>query len=186
MLKDSCGLPARTALKQFFRQLWCSKAAAGGCQPAPLAGNSGAQKPLRAASRTLLLKDCCGLPARTAWKQLAHCLEAALVFKDSCGLPVRTALKQLWCCTSEAALVLKGRCGLPARTAPHQLEAALVLKGRCGLPARTAWKQFFRQLWCSKATAGCQPAPLELKKAAAGCQPAPLGSSFGAQRLLRA
>ena len=219
MLKGRCGLPVRTAWKQFW---WCSKAAAGcsphrsalcskaaaGCQPAPL-------------EAALVLKSRCGLPARTAWKQLskaaagcqaplaaAGCQPAPLGSSFGAQRPLRTASphrsaplgssfgaqKPLRAASPhrlqaalvlkgrlQAALVLKGRCGLPARTAckqlwcskaaagcqPAPLEAALVLKGRCGLPARTAWKQ----LWCSKA--------------AAGCQPAPLGSSFGAQRPLR-
>ena len=157
VLKRRCGLPARAA----WKQLWCSKAAAGGCQPAPLAGNSGAQKP--------------------------HCLQAALVLKNRCGLPACTAWKQLWCSNAATAARLKSSFGAQNAAAhcleaafqrqlraasPHCLEAAFVLKGRCGLPARTAWKQ----LWCSKAAAGCQAAPLRTaceqlwcSKAAAGC-----------------
>ena len=127
--------------------------------------------------------------------------------------PLRTAWKQLWCSKAaaqaasphrlEAALVLKGRCGLPAR----RIEAALVLTSRCKLQACTAWKQ----LWFSKAVAGCQPAPLRGSFfGAQGCYGLPartawkqfgaqnplqaasphrsalLGSSFGAQKLLRA
>ena len=96
--------------------------------------------------------------------------------------------------------MLKGRCGAAS---PHRLEAALVLcqsrwqpaarckhrlvlKGRGGLPARTAWKQ----LWCSKAAAGCQPAPLAsnfgAQRPLPGCQPAPLEGIFGVQRPLEA
>ena len=51
---------------------------------------------------------------------------------------------------------------------PHRWEVALMLKGRCALPARTAWKQ----LWCSRAAAGCQPAPHR--------------SSFGAHKQMQA
>ena len=184
-------------LRTVWKQLWCSKSAAG-CQPAPLARSFGAQKLLRAGSPhrlqvTLVLKSRCGLPARTAWKQLwcskavrtasLHRLEAALVLKRRYGC---AAWKQLWCSKHrcglcrcrllartaahclEAALVLKRPCGLPARTAPHCLEAALVLKVRCGLPARTACKK----LRCSKT--------------AAGWQPAPLAGNSGAQKPLRA
>ena len=158
---------------------------ADGCQPAPLGSNSGAPRPVWATARkarrleaALVIERRCGLPACTA----PHCLEAALVLKGRCGLPARAAWKQLSSFRAqgplqaaasphrlEAALVLKRRCGLQARAAAHRLEASLVLKRRCGpAPFRSALKQ----LWCSKA--------------AAGWQSAPLGSNFGAQRPLRA
>ena len=105
VLKVRCGLPARTACKK----LRCSKTAAG-WQPAPLAGNSGAQKPLRTAS--------------------LHRLEAALVLKRRYG---RAAWKQLWCSKHRCGLC---RCRLLARTAAHCLEAALVFKDRRAVSPR--------------------------------------------------
>ena len=207
-----CRLPARTPCKQ----LWCSKAAAGCQPPRSFLGSFGAQRPLRAASphhleAALVLNGRCGLPARTA------CRSSFGAQNCRCGLPARTAWKQLsrcWAAGCQPAPL--GSSFGAAKTAspplgssfgaqkllraasPHRLEAALVLNSHCGLPARSAWKQ----LWCSKAAAGCQPAPLgssfgaqtPLRAASppfrtvtwkqlwcsTGCQPAPLGSSFGA------
>ena len=187
-----CSMPLRAASLHrctAWKQLWCSNATAG-CQSAQLGSSFGAQMPLRAASShrlqapkssfgaqkplqaacrhrleaALVLKCRCGLPARTAWKQL-------LVLICHCGLRVRTAWKRLWWSNAavgcqpallgssfgaqmplravrpyhveaasspycvEAALLLKCRCGLPARAG---LEAALVLECRCGLQACTA------------------------------------------------
>ena len=149
--------------------VWCSSAAAG-CQPAPVRSGYGAQMPLRAASShrlqapkssfgaqkllqaacrhrleaALVLKCRCGLPARTAWKQLlvliCHCN-----LRVRSGLPARAAWKQLWC-SNAAADCQTVPCGssfcahLPLRAAsPHRFEAGM-LKCRCGLPARTACK----------------------------------------------
>ena len=165
VLKGRC-LPVRTAWKQLWcskaaaacqpaplrtvwKQLWCSKAAAG-CQPAPLASSFGAQRPLRAASLHRLQVTRCRLPAR-----------AALVLKGRCGLPARTAGKQLWCSKAAgscqpaplgsswvaqtplraASAPLGSSFGAkrPLRAAsPHRLEAALVLNSHCGLRDRTA------------------------------------------------
>ena len=168
VLKGRCGLPP-----------------AGG-QPAPLGSSFVAQKPLRAATphRSALLGDSsaacrCGLPARIALLgdsfgkgRCAHRLEAALVGCQPAPLGSSFGAQK----------PLRAASPHKARGPPHCLEAALVLKGRRALPARTAWKQ----LWCSKAAAGCQPAPLKSSsKAAAGCQPSPLRTPwrqlFGAQ-----
>ena len=113
VLKDR-GLLARTA----WKQLWCSKAAAG-CQLAPFGssflGSFGAQRPLQAAASphclqaTLVLQSRCGLPARTACKQpwcskatacrLPWCSKAAAGCQPA---PLRTAWKQLWCSKAAA------------------------------------------------------------------------------------
>ena len=251
MLKNRCGLPARTA----WRQLWCSNAATA----AWLGSNFGAQRPLRAASphrsalfgssfsaqRPLRAASPHRLQAALVWAASPHRLEAALVIKGRWRLPARASPHRLEAafgaqkplraaslhrleaalvlkkaaavCSAagcllaplEAALVLKTplrtatlqaasphRCvllgssfGVQRQPSPHRFEAALVLKSRCGLPARTAWKQ----LWCSKAAADCQHAlfgssfsaqkPL---RAASPHRSAPIGSSFGAQTPLQA
>ena len=192
-------LKAALALKcrcTAWNHVWCSNAAAGcqpvlcgssfnaqnaaaGCRPAPLGSSFGAHLPLQAASPQCL---------EAAW-----CLNAAAGSQPAlrgnsfcgCRLPARTAWKQPWCssaaaCYQPAALAnamplqavslhcLFGAQMLLRAASPHRLEAALVLKCRCKLLAGTAWKQ----LWCSNA--------------AAGCEPAPLGSGFGAQMPLRA
>ena len=100
----------------------------------------------------------------TAWQQLwcskaaAGCQPAPLGSNSVAQRPLQAASPR----RLEADLVLKRRCGRPARTAPHCLAAA-----RCH---RTAWNQ----LWCSKAAAGCQPAPLGSSSVCGGllsCQP---------------
>ena len=128
-------------------------------------------------------------PSLQYWQPGMQCLEPALVLNGRCGLP------DLWCSKvtadcKPAPLGSSFGAQRPLRAAsPHRFQAALVLNSHCGLPARAAWKQ----LWCSKAAAGCQPAllctawkQLWCSKSAAGCQPAPLARSFGAQKLLRA
>ena len=127
-------------------------------------------------------------PSLQYWQPGMQCLEPALVLKGRCGLPA------LWCSKvtadcQPAPLGSSFGAQRPLRAAsPHRFQAALVLNSHCGLPARAAWKQ----LWCSKAAAGCQPAllctawkQLWCSNAVAGCQPAPL-RSFGAQSPLRA
>ena len=152
-----------------------SSNAAAGCQPARLGSSFGAQMPLRAeiplergicgqmplwAESTLL-----GSSFRAQMPLLAastHRLAATLVLKWRCGLPARTAWKQLWCSSAAAGChpaPLGNSIGaqMPLRAAsPHGFKAAFVVKCHWGLRARTAWKQ----LWCSNAAAGCQPAPL--------------------------
>ena len=158
MLKGRC-LPVRTA----WKQLWCSKAAAG-CQPAPLGSSFGAQTPLRIAS--------------------PHRLEATLVLTGRCRLPARIAWKQLWPASPhrlEAALVIERRCGLPACTAPHCLEAALVLKDCCGLPAAPLASSFRAQRLLRAASPHRLETAFEftvLRAAAGGCQPAPLEAAL--------
>ena len=117
VFKSRCKLPACTALKQ------------------PVLGSrSGGQKPLRAArphsqhrlEAAVVLKGCCGLPARTAWKQL-WC-------SSRCGLPARTAWKQLWCSRPlHAPLGSSSAAQRRMRAASlHRLEAALVLGSSFG------------------------------------------------------
>ena len=146
MLKCRCGLPAPTA----WKQLWCSNGASC-CQPAPLGSSFGAQMPLRAASphvleAALVLKCRCGLPARTAWKQLwcsnaaAGCQPALLGDSIGAQMPLRAA-------SQRARLRSSFGAQMPLRAAsPHRLDVAFVVKCRCGLPAHAAWKHFLAQM----------------------------------------
>ena len=142
----AAALVLKTPACAAWKQLWCSKAAAG--QPALLGSNFGAQRPLPAASPPLESRFGAQRPLQAAsphrsallggsfgaQRPAAGCQPAPLGSSFGAQRPLQAASPH----RLEAALVLKRRCGLPARTAPHRLEAALVLKGRCGLPARTA------------------------------------------------
>ena len=142
----------------------------------------------------LVLKCRCGLASTRRF-------EAVLVLKCRCELPLRTAAPHAAAgcrpaplgssfASSNAAAGFQPAppessfgAQMPLRAeSPRRLKAALVVKCYCGLRACTAWKQ----LRCSNAAVGCQPALLGSSFGAASCQPAPLGSRFGAQMPLRA
>ena len=195
VLKGRCGLAARTAwLGSSFgdqrplraaspRRLQAASVLKGRPLPASprrlasphrsaLFGSSfGAQTPLRAAS--------------------PHRLQAALVLKGRCRrLPARTALQVPWCFKAaagcqpaplEAALVLKDRCGLPARTAPHSPALAkLALAGPCEVVFNSRTVQG-ADTWIDDLSMDATA-----KSPILAARNAVLGTSFGAQRPLRA
>ena len=144
-----------------------------GLQHARLANNFGDERLVRAAS-----------PQRSGATLVVKALCKLLAQKNRCGLPARTAgssfgAQRLVRATSplrsDATLALKGQSRVPARTAwqqfwcPHRSSPALVFKGWCRLHRQQLWcsqayqpallgNNFWKQPWCSKARACCQPA----------------------------
>ena len=121
-------------------QIWCStpliQDAAAGCQPAPRG------------SSFLVQKIRCGPPACTAWKKLGCSIGAAVCQQRGSSFAAQMPLRGLPRCLHG------GR--LPARTTMRGSSFGANAAARAArLPARAAWKQ----LWCSNAAAGRQPAP---------------------------